>query len=293
MTTTAPKPVHTEMWNDGGAANARTAFSRRTIANAVPYLLPVLASLPPTFLFLDVGCGPGSITLDAAARYPHATVLGVDSGAGAIEMARAAAREAGLKNVAFAVGDALGLDALSSQPGFEVLRERGGADIVHAHQVAQHVRDPVALIASMRSAATPNGGYVCLRETDWGMQATHPSSPGLEAFHNLYPPIAAKMGTDPCIGRKLVAHALAAGFRRDEVTGSLDASWTFAQRAQREEWVALVNESLADRGARAFMEGQGVSVDWEGIRGAWSEWLECDEAWHAVPCPQIVCRRVK
>src|SRR5882672_418699 len=70
----------------------------RTVENSAAYLLPHLASGASV---LDVGCGPGTITLDFAARVAPARVVGIDAADAAIEAATAAAAEAGAANVEF------------------------------------------------------------------------------------------------------------------------------------------------------------------------------------------------
>jgi len=47
----------------------------RTAENSAGYLL---AALPDAARVLDVGCGPGTITVDLAARVPAGRVVGVD-----------------------------------------------------------------------------------------------------------------------------------------------------------------------------------------------------------------------
>jgi SAM-dependent methyltransferase len=55
---------------------------------------------------LDVGCGNGQTSLDAAAATPTGSVLGVDLSGPMLERARERARAAGLRNVEFVQGDA-------------------------------------------------------------------------------------------------------------------------------------------------------------------------------------------
>src|ERR1051326_5467550 len=95
----------------------------RTVANSAAYLA---AHLTPGTSVLDLGCGPGTITADIGRRVAPARVLGIDASAAVIEEAR---RDAGGgSNVEFAVGDLYRLDLPDAT-----------FDIVHAHQVLQHV----------------------------------------------------------------------------------------------------------------------------------------------------------
>ncbi|HEY5173370.1 MAG TPA: methyltransferase domain-containing protein, partial [Acidimicrobiia bacterium] len=48
----------------------------RTVANSAGYLAP---SLRPGLDLLDVGCGPGTITLDLARRLHPGRVVGIDA----------------------------------------------------------------------------------------------------------------------------------------------------------------------------------------------------------------------
>ena len=69
-----------------GSELLRRAMQSRTVAKAVPHLTPILDSLPPSAVVLEVGCGPGGITLDIAKRYPHLQVFGVDIDEASIEV---------------------------------------------------------------------------------------------------------------------------------------------------------------------------------------------------------------
>jgi len=78
---------------------------------------------------LDVGCGPASITADLAERVAPGRVVGLDAAAGALEAARATLRERGLsEQVELTCGDIMALPF-----------EDASFDVVHAHQVLQHL----------------------------------------------------------------------------------------------------------------------------------------------------------
>ena len=97
----------------------------RTAENSAAYLLPALA---PGVSMLDVGAGPGTITLDLAERVAPGPVRGVDASADVVTQAEAARVASGLDNASFAVDDAYALDSAD-----------GAWDVVHAHQVLQHL----------------------------------------------------------------------------------------------------------------------------------------------------------
>ena len=118
------------------------SHGRRTAESSAAYLLPHLR--PGDRVVLDVGAGPGSITADLATRV--ARVVAVDSAAAAVAAAQQLVADRGLTNVHVEVGDVYALDAPDD-----------AYDVVHAHQVLQHLADPVAALREMRRVCRPGG----------------------------------------------------------------------------------------------------------------------------------------
>ena len=80
---------------------------------------------------LDVGCGPGTLSIDLARHVAPGRVLGVDLDPSVVAEATRTAAGSGL-DISFVAGDFAGVDTPTV-----------GFDVVHAHQVLQHVGDPV------------------------------------------------------------------------------------------------------------------------------------------------------
>ena len=135
----------------------------RTAENSAAYLIP---HLRPGSEVLDIGCGPGTITLDFARLVAPGHVLGVDNVDQPLEIARAGAESDGLDNVTFAKADVYGLPY--SDDSF---------DVVHAHQVLQHLTNPVGALREMRRVCKP-GGVVAARDADFGGMRWSPDNPG-------------------------------------------------------------------------------------------------------------------
>lgn len=106
----------------------------RTAENSAAYLL---TKLTPEMSILDVGCGPGTITAGLADRVPAGHVTGIDAEPGVLEQASGLA--AGRDNLSFATGDVYALDYPDD-----------AFCVVHAHQVLQHLGDPVVALREMR-----------------------------------------------------------------------------------------------------------------------------------------------
>jgi SAM-dependent methyltransferase len=95
---------------------------------------------------LDVGCGNGQSTRDAAAATPGGSVLGIDLSGPMLERARVLTREAGLHNVEYVQGDA---QVHAFTPG--------SRDIVMSRFGSMFFADTVAAFANIGAALRPGG----------------------------------------------------------------------------------------------------------------------------------------
>lgn len=125
----------------------------RTAENSAGYLLP---HLKPGMTVLDVGCGPATITVDLAARVAPGWVTAVEQTDDALSLGRAEAQRRNVSNVSFVTSDVHALDFPDDT-----------FDVVHAHQVLQHLADPVQALREMRRVCAP-GGVVAARDADYG-----------------------------------------------------------------------------------------------------------------------------
>jgi SAM-dependent methyltransferase len=246
----------------------------RTVDNSAAYLKPHLA---PGAAVLDVGCGSGTITADFAAAVAPGRVTALDSSAEAVAEARRAVAERGLSNVDLTTGDVHALDFPD-----------GTFDVVHAHQVLQHVADPVAALAEMRRVCRP-GGMVAARDGDYAAMTWYPEVPGLAGWLSLYRQVARANGGEPDAGRRLVSWARAAGFT--EVTGTASA-WCFATAEECAWWGDLwaeriVHSAVADH---AVAGGHATRDDLDRLAAAWHTWSASPDAWFAILHGEILAR---
>jgi SAM-dependent methyltransferase len=244
----------------------------RTAENSAAYLLPRLA---PDAKVLDVGCGPGTITTDLADRVPRGHVTGIDAAQAVIEQARELAEDR--TNVDFATGDVYALDYPD-----------GAFDVVHAHQVLQHLGDPVRALREMGRVAKP-GGLVAVRDADFGGMTWYPELPILDEWRPLYKRVARGNGGEPDGGRRLHVWAREAGLT--DITNS-SSNWTYATEAEREWWGGL----WADRtvkstfAATATGGGHATTEDLQRIADGWRAWAADNDGWFLVPHGEILCR---
>src|SRR5579875_773964 len=174
----------------------------RTVENSAGYMS---AHLRPGQSVLDIGCGPGTITVDIAARVDPGRVTGIDVSEDVLDSARAEAEARSLSNVSYATADVHALEFPTA-----------AFDVVHAHQVLQHVADPVQALREMRRVCKP-GGVVAARDSDYSAFYWYPELPALDAWVRLYCQVARANGGEPDAGRRLKSWARRAGFADEAI----------------------------------------------------------------------------
>ncbi|KZT09718.1 S-adenosyl-L-methionine-dependent methyltransferase [Laetiporus sulphureus 93-53] len=248
----------------------------RTAQNSAGYLL---SSLKPDMHILDIGCGHGTITVDFAALVPQGSVIGLDSVDGVLEQARANASARGLQNVKFVVGDALKLDFPDDT-----------FDVVHAHQVLQHVGDPVGMLREMRRV-TKHGGIIASRDLDFANLTFFPESETLEGHKDLHIRTAHALGGEPLAGRRLVSWAMKAGFERSAITASASA-WCYSTPEERAWWGGLWADRVlkSSFATYALEAGFATQEELEKIAQAYREWAAHEDGWFGMMHGEVLCR---
>jgi ubiquinone/menaquinone biosynthesis C-methylase UbiE len=247
----------------------------RTAENSAAYLLPHLA---PGQAVLDVGCGPGTISLDLAAHVAPGTVTGIDASTDVIAEAESRRAKTGTTNLAFAVGDAYAL-------GFD----DASFDVVHAHQVLQHLTDPVRALREMSRVLRP-GGILAARDGDYGAFAWAPTDPLLDRWLELYHQVTARNGADADAGRHLLGWTREAGFVHVVATSS---TWTFADPENRAWWADLWAERvrLSAFADQAVAYGLSDAGELAAISDAWRAWSSRPDGFFVVVHGEVIARR--
>jgi ubiquinone/menaquinone biosynthesis C-methylase UbiE len=269
--------VNDETYSHGHHESVLRSHRWRTVDNSAAYLAP---HLRPGLDLLDVGCGPGTITLDLASRVAPGRVVGIDAAPDVIRHARASAAEAGEAGagVTFEVGDT-----------YDLAFDDETFDVVHGHQVLQHLGDPMAALAEWRRVCRP-GGVVAARDGDYAAMTWYPADPMLDEWLALYRRLARHNGGEPDAGRHLLAWAHQAGFERVEASAT---AWCFATPEDREWWAT----TWADRITRSAFATQTVDAgfatpsDLTDLAAAWLRWREHPDAWFAVLHGEVICHR--
>ncbi|GAA2476122.1 methyltransferase domain-containing protein [Terrabacter carboxydivorans] len=264
-----------DVYLHGHHASVLASHGARTAADSAAYLLPHLRE---GLRVLDVGCGPGTITLDLAeAVGPSGEVTGVEVVPGPLAHARRHAAERGDARTRFEVADVMGLPYADAS-----------FDVVHAHQVLQHLTDPVGALREMARVTAP-GGIVAVRDVDYASMVWHPASEGMTRWLEVYRRLARLNHAEPDAGRHLLAWAHAAGLRDLTPSASL---WTYATPEQCAWWGATWARRTLEStfAAQSLERGLVTAEELAQISAAWQEWSTHPDAWFAMTHAEVVAR---
>lgn len=165
----------------------RPAHAQRTANSHAAFFLPYLK---PGMALLDLGCGPGSITVGLAAAVAPGPATGVDldpglpPGADGVTLVQADVNDLPFPDAAF--------------------------DAVFACALLQHLADPLPALREARRAARP-GAVIGVADIDTAASLIEPADPWLAMSFE----VSAKLRAgSPQTGRQLRGLLYEAGFRR-------------------------------------------------------------------------------
>ena len=151
---------------------------------------------------LDVGCGGGDVAiLIAGIVGPEGRVIGTDTDAEILVLAREDAEAAKVTNVEFQQ-----LDACACLWHEEF-------DLAYARFLLSHLNEPENCLAAMVEACAP-GGTIVIEDTDFAGSFCYPTCAAYERYKELYQELIQRRGGDPNIGPKLPAM-----FRQADIHG--------------------------------------------------------------------------
>ena len=262
-----------EVYTHGHHESVLRSHTWRTAENSAGYLLPALR---PGLDVLDVGCGPGTVTVDLARLVAPGRVVGIDRAREVLEQAAACASEQGV-SIELRDGDV-----------YELPLPDASFDVVHAHQVLQHLTDPVRALKDVRRVLRP-GGLLAVRDADYSCFSWAPLDPFLSRWLELYRAVCRRNSAEPDAGRFLKGWALDAGFRDVQATSS---TWTYADSESCTWWGSLWADrsELSSFGEQAVAYGLSTREDLSAIAAAFRAWSKKPDAFFMVPHGEVLAR---
>lgn len=238
-------------------------LAARTASQEAAFIVPFLR---PGIRMLDVGCGPGSITLGLAGHVAPGEIVGVDLQPAQVEQARALAAECGVTNVRFETADV-----------YDLPFPDGSFDAAFAHAVLMHVREPVRALAEIRRVLRP-GGVVGLRDPDGAARLHVPTTPLLDQWSDLAERVRQHNGATLLIGRHYRRLLLEAGFVRTEAGASVQSAGSLEETRRQ---AAFFKSQLAGLARTALAEGWLDEATVEAIAADFDVWAERPDAFYA------------
>ena len=243
----------------------------RTAQNSAEYLLPYVKKGQH---LLDVGSGAGTITCDFVHLVDKVTALEMDEEA--IGVTRAEAERRGVQ-LEYSIGDIHSLPFADNT-----------FDVVHAHQVLQHVGDPIQALKELRRVVKP-GGIVAARDSDYSAYTWYPSDPKLDEWRDLYLSITRSNGGEPDAGRRLLDWAQQAGFTQIE-PGAF--AWCFATPEGRNYWGGMWEKRVLTGNIYKQAKEHGASEEqMQEISAAFGRWKDAPNGWYMVPHGNIIATK--
>ena len=276
----SPAPHHPEhasnRYTHGHEQAVLANHAQRRAADCAAYLLP---HLRPGMSVLDVGFGPGSITLDLAEVVAPGRVVGIENTDVPIRAAQDNATARGDHRTEFVRADVMAMPF-----------EDNSFDVVHAHQVLQHLADPVGALRDMARVCKP-GGLIAVRDADYAAMSWYPELPKLETWRTLYRDIAHANHAEPDAGRHLRRWFREAGLTSLTVTTS---NFSYSSVQQCSGW----GESQARRVGGAAFRSQAARLgfsdgDVTAIVDAWRSWGSDPDAFFLVPNTEVLAHVAK
>ncbi|NOX99693.1 MAG: methyltransferase domain-containing protein [Verrucomicrobia bacterium] len=150
---------------------------------------------------IDVGCGPGLVSLTMAKVVgPKGKVIGIDTSQDLLKAAEKSQESAGLENVSFHEADAYDIDLPEET-----------FDFAYSRLVFQHLAEPQVALDQILNVLKP-GGLMCLVDIDDQWLSVEPEPEAFRKMVDRSVQIQAEQGGDRYIGHKLGAFLERAGF---------------------------------------------------------------------------------
>ncbi len=223
----------------------------------------LMERLEPGMRIIDLGCGPGYVSVGLAEAVAPGEMYGVDVEPSQIEIARRTARNRRVENTVFEVADLVDLPY-----------EDGFFDVVHCNDVLAYVPDTAAALAEAKRVLKP-GGLLGCREMIVDSCFLHPDLGVMKRGWEVFADLMIADDAHPQIGKELKMLLSQSGF----TDVSISFTWeTYSEPEQIDHLYTLVKEWFLSFDVTEGAKLYGAATD--GLFGAIEE---ATDRWRADP----------
>lgn len=193
MSKTAKKDGSSDTYLVGYGDAAKAWIEYRTAETHAAFFTPHLRS---GMTLLDMGCGPGGITVGLAEIVAPAQVTACDIEQTQLDRAQERAEKAGITNIKFQIANV-----------FELPFDDNSFDAIFMSAVLSNLQRPDDAVREIARVLKP-GGIAGFNEFDSGGDIYYPLDPLIQRSADLYFRLREHIGDDPRGGRRLKAQLL-------------------------------------------------------------------------------------
>lgn len=254
-------------YKDGYESSISQTHAWRSAENSSAYMLKYIK---PTDKILDVGCGPGTITIDLAKYVPNGEIIGIEPTKELIDEALSN-NKTNVQNIKFKVESTYNLPYPDDT-----------FDIVHAHQVIVHLSEPLMAFKEMRRVLKPNG-YLCCRDGEMRSTIVYPQS--YEDPLGFYMDKAKTEFTCTYAGSRLKELALSTKFQAAKIINTT-STWCISSREDRVFFAKMYIKRLD-----SFKFQDSDRYTKKQLEEAWLQWSKDDKALWMTAHGEIVAQK--
>jgi len=198
---------------------------------------------------LDVGCGGGHVTiLMAGIVGPEGRVIGTDTDAEILALAREDAKAAKITNVDF------------QQQNACACLWHNEFDVAYARFLVSHLDEPENCLAAMAEACLP-GGTIVIEDTDFAGSFCYPACAAYERYKELYQELVQRRRGDSNIGPKLPGMLRRAGIQNIELNVIQPAHMHGEGKLMAPLTMSRISDALTTEGLATEIEAQRILTE--------------------------------
>ncbi|KAI5954434.1 hypothetical protein KGF54_002209 [Candida jiufengensis] len=251
--------------------------SSRNVENSGKFVTTVLK---PNFKMLDVGCGPGSITIDFAKSYLTCggSIIGIEPTHELVDASNELKNKENVINAEFQLGSI-----------YNIPYPDNTFDLVYSHQVIVHIKDPIKALRELLRVIKPNG-FVCVRDADIESTIISPEKFNLLKEYSILL-VNNNVSSDIKAGRYLKSKAIKAGYDPSKIKLTISSN-LFSTKQEKQDWANMYTNRIKNAGEKAYPEDHVKDEEVKNqILKLYPEWVEDDTSLISIPSFEMIYQK--